>query len=127
MANLSFGLATSSVAVVAGKSMSSVSVATPANASLFTLTVGFEKRKERDTYAESAVMARSKTEAALKHRCPACGGPISDGRVGSMFCCLWCGEKYGVETGELVPKPSEALLPQSKPKMSDFYALQPNR
>jgi nitrite reductase/ring-hydroxylating ferredoxin subunit len=86
-----------------------------------------ERRKERDTYAESAAIARSETEAALKHRCPACGGPISDGRVGSMFCCLWCGEKYGVETGELVPKPSEALLPQSKPKMSDFYALQPNR
>jgi predicted nucleic acid-binding Zn-ribbon protein len=59
----------------------------------------------------------------LSHRCPACGGPISDGGTGLTLACLWCGEQYAVEKGELLPKPEDPLLRPSKPKMSEFYAI----
>ena len=83
-----------------------------------------ERRKRRDTYAELAAAIRSEYNAALNHRCPACGGPISDGRVGRKFACLWWGEEYAVEKGELVTKLEEDRLLKSKPRMSDFYAVQ---
>ena len=86
-----------------------------------------EKWKERDTYAESAAIAQSEHDAILRHRCPVCGGPVSDGSTGLTLACLWCGEQYGVEKGELVPKPEVPLLRPSKPKMSEFYAVQSRR
>jgi len=86
-----------------------------------------KKWKEGDTDAESAAIIRGEHDSALSHRCPDCGGPISDGRVGRMFACLWCGEEYAVENGELVPKLADPLLRPSKRKMSEFYALQPKR
>lgn len=86
-----------------------------------------ERRKERDTHAESAAMIRSELEAALRHRCPDCGGPISDGREGRTFTCLWCHEQYSVEGGELVRKLDDPRLMKPRPRMSDFYALQSKR
>ena len=85
-----------------------------------------ESGNKRDIYAESTAIARSETEAALKHRCPACGGPISDGRVGPIFTCLWCGEGYAVGEGELVPKLEDHLL-KPKGRLSDFYAIRTKR
>ena len=86
-----------------------------------------EKRKERDAQAESAAIIRSERDAVLSHRCPACGGPISDGRIGPTFGCLWCGEQYAVENGELVPKLEDRFLAKQRLRMSDFYAVQPKR
>jgi len=85
-----------------------------------------ERRTERDPRAESAAVVRSEHEAALNHRCPACGGPISDGRVGPLLTCLWCHEGYAVEGGELVPRMEDFLRPP-KPKLRDFYAIQQQR
>ena len=86
-----------------------------------------EQRKERGTRAESEAMARSECESVMSHRCPECGGPISNERAGSMFSCLWCGEKYAVELGELVQKPEDFLISRSKTKVSEFYAVQRKR
>jgi DNA-directed RNA polymerase subunit RPC12/RpoP len=85
-----------------------------------------ELSKGKGPYAEAAVIARCETEAALKHRCSTCGGPISDGRVGRRLSCLWCGEEYTVSNGELVPKLEDPLL-KPKTRMSDFYAVQSKR
>ena len=85
-----------------------------------------ELSESKGPYTEAAVIARCETDAALKHRCPGCGGPISDGRVGRRFACLWCGEEYAVGNGELVPKLEDALL-KPKTRMSDFYAVQSKR
>jgi len=80
-----------------------------------------EKKRERDTHAESTAIIESELDAALSHRCPACGGPISDGSAGPRFACLWCGETYSVEKGELIPRLKD-LLRSARPKMGDFYA-----
>ena len=85
-----------------------------------------EVHRERDPKAESAAVVRSEHEAVLNHRCPACGGPISDGRMGPLLTCLWCHERYSVEGGELVPR-MEDFLPPPKPRLSDFYPAQRQR
>jgi len=86
-----------------------------------------ECRKERNTYAESEALARSEYEAVMNHRCPECGGPISNGSAGSAFSCLWCGEKYVADQGELVQKPEAFLISRSKTEISEFYAVQRKR
>jgi nitrite reductase/ring-hydroxylating ferredoxin subunit len=72
-------------------------------------------------------MARSERDTVLNHRCPRCGGPISDGAMSPMLVCLWCGEEYAVKNGELVSKLEDHLLMRPKRQMREFYTIQPKR